>query len=198
VCRQWRERKCGRMRRHTVFCLMAVGWLLAGCNRPMVALKAPALQIQEDTVRDWNDVAQAIASGLAANGLLSKVEQPTPSGMPVPVFVHVRTPDSTFVRAVADALQGDILAAGGIVARTPEGATVVNLDVTLVARGPLNTEAVWQARVVADDRVVMQLAEPVYVRDWDVPLYADVASLAPLPSWGTANPFPVRRVRYDP
>jgi hypothetical protein len=186
------------MRRRAVFCLMAGAWLLAGCNRPMVALKAPAFQTQEDTVRDWNNVAQAIASGLAANGYLPKAAEPAPAVAPVPVFVRVRAPDSTFVRAVAGALQGDILAAGGTVARTPEGATVVNLDVSVVARGSLNSEAVWEATVIDRDRVMMTLAEPVYIRDWDIPLYANVTSLASLSSWGTGGPLPVRRVSYDP
>jgi hypothetical protein len=186
------------MRRHAVLCLAAAAWLLAGCNRPMVSLKAPGFETKENTVRDWNNVAQTITSGLAANGYLSTAAQTAPANEPVPVFVRVRAPDSTFVRAVADALEGDILASGGTVARTPEGATVVNLDVTVVVRGPLTTEAVWEASVVTSDRVVMTLREPVYIRDWDVPLYANVTSLASLSSWGSARPLPVRRVRYDP
>ena len=186
------------MRCHAVFCLAAGAWLLAGCNRPMVALKAPAFQTKENTARDWNDVAEAIASGLADNGYLPQAGQPTPERVPVPVFVRVRVPNSTFIRAVGDALQGDILARGGTVARTPEGATVVNLDATVVVRGPLTTEAVWRATIVAGDRVLMSRQEPLYIRDWDIPLYANVASLAPIPSWGSGAPLPVRRVRYDP
>jgi hypothetical protein len=181
-----------------MLCLAAGAWLLTGCNRPMVALKAPALQTKEDTVRDWNDIAHTIASGLAANGYLPTAGQPPQAGVPVPVFVRLRAPDSTFVHAVADALQSDILAGGGTVARAPEGATVVNLDVDVLARGPLMSEAVWQATVVTGDRVVMSLLEPVYIRDWDIPLYGSTASLAAIPSWSTAAPLPVRRVRYDP
>jgi hypothetical protein len=44
----------------------------------------------------------------------------------------------------------------------------------------------------------MSLLEPVYIRDWDIPLYGSTASLAAIPSWSTAAPLPVRRVRYDP
>jgi hypothetical protein len=164
----------------------------------MVSLKSAAFETKENTVRDWNDVAEAIASGLAAHGYLPPPGPPAPASVPVPLFIRVRGPDATFLRVVADALEGDILARGGTVARTASGATVVNLDVTVVARGPETTEAVWQAAVVADDQVLMQLSEAVYIRDWDIPLYAKVVSLAPTSSWNPAIPLPVRRVRYDP
>ncbi len=124
------------MRSLAMFCLFAGSWLLAGCNQPMVSLKAPASQSSENTVRDWNDVAQAIASGMQAKGLLPMAGQPAPASVSMPVYIRVQAPDSTFVRAVADALESDILASGGTIARTAEGATVVNLDVTVISWGP--------------------------------------------------------------
>jgi hypothetical protein len=121
--------------RHVV-CAVAAAWLLTGCNQPAVSLKPPAFQSSENTVRDWNDVASTIAAGLAANGLLPSPLQTPPPNPPAPIFIRVCAPDSTFVRAVADALAHDILQSGGVVGRTPEGATVVNLDVNVVAWGP--------------------------------------------------------------
>jgi hypothetical protein len=124
------------MRRRKMLCVTAVAGLLAGCNQPAVSLKLPATQSSENTIRDWNDVAHAIASGMAAKGLLPNPGQPPQTIAPAPVFVRVRAPDSTFVRQVADALESDVLASGGTIARTPDGATVINLDVTIVKWGP--------------------------------------------------------------
>jgi hypothetical protein len=216
------------MQRYAVLCLMAAAWLLAGCNQPAVTVKAFALQSSENTVRDWDDIAQAIAAGLVASGLLPKPGWQVPATVPVPVFIRVCAPDSTFIRAVADSLASDVLASGGTVARTAEGATVVNLDVTLLAWGPrdkppgliglgvaflgigpvsdlivamiptMNAEAIWDATVMTGDRVVMKLREPVYIRQPDIPLYAKVTSLGPVASWGSGDRLPVRRVRYDP
>jgi hypothetical protein len=50
--------------------------------------------------------------------------------------VRAQAPDSAFVRAVADQLESEILRRGGTVARTPNGATVVNLDVDFVQWSP--------------------------------------------------------------
>lgn len=124
---------------HFRLCLTALAAVVVGCNQPAVTLKPPAFQSSENTVRDWNDVAQQIASGMASLGLLpvniatGAITASTPLR---PVFVRVQAPDSAFVRAVADALQNDILRSGAAVARTPTGATVVNLDVNFVRWSP--------------------------------------------------------------
>ena len=122
------------------------------------------------------------------------------------------------MRDVAAELEGDILRSGGVVARSPAGATVVNLDVDFVRWGPrdkppglvgteaavlsipgivvaasvpmstwvaadaaaftalgvgafidaaialtptMNAEAIWQATIVTDDRIIMKLQEAV-------------------------------------
>jgi hypothetical protein len=127
------------MRHRTMLCVASVTFLLVGCNQPAVTPKAFAFQSSENTIRDWNDVAREIASGMAARSLLPSQGQPgapittTP---PKPIFVRVQAPDSAFVREVADELESDILGAGGTVARSPAGATVVNLDVNFVRWGP--------------------------------------------------------------
>jgi hypothetical protein len=55
---------------------------------------------------------------------------------PGPFFVRAQAPDTAFVRYVADELESEILRRGGTVARTPNGATVVNLDVDFVQWSP--------------------------------------------------------------
>jgi hypothetical protein len=245
------------MRPLTTVCMAAVTCLLAGCNQPAVTLKQPAFQSSENTVRDWNDVADSIAARMAALGYLPGPGRPqAPDVMPpMPVFIRVQAPDSAFVRAVADKLTDDVLHAGGAIARTPAGATVVNLDVNFVRWGPrdtppgllgtaaaalavpaivagdstpmstwtaadagifasvgvgaladlalamtptMNAEAIWQASIVTDDRVVMMMQEPVYIRAPDVPLYAKATSLTPMASWSSAAPLATRVIRFDP
>jgi len=124
------------MRRQALLSFAALTGLLAGCNQPAVSLKLPASQSSENTVRDWNDVAHAIAAGMAANGLLPTITQRSQVDAPAPVFVRVQAPDSTFLHEVADCLEKDVLRRGGTIARTADGATVVNLGVTVVKWGP--------------------------------------------------------------
>lgn len=245
------------MRRCTTLYLMAATCLLAGCNQPAVTLKPPAFQSSENTVRDWNDIADSIAARMAAMGYLPGPGRPPgPDVMPpMPVYIRVQAPDSAFVRAVADKLTDDVLHDGGTIARTPAGATVVNLDVNFVRWGPrdkppgllgsaaaaltvpaivigasapmstwaaadaamftafgvgaladatialtptMNAEAIWQASIVTNDRVVMMLQAPVYIRAHDIPLYAKATNLTPLSSWSSAAPLATRVIRYDP
>ena len=126
------------MQRHTTVYLLVAAGVLVGCNQPAVTPKLPAFQSSENTVRDWNDVAHKISLGMASLGLLPAYGQPQPTNtQPArPVFVRVQAPDSAFVREVADELESDIMQRGGRVARSPAGATVVNLDVNFVRWGP--------------------------------------------------------------
>ena len=103
------------MRRWTTLCLSAATCLLTGCNQPAVTLKPPAFQNSENTVRDWNDVADRIAAQMAAMGYLSAPGQPEAANAPppTPVFIRVQAPDSAFIRAVADELTDDVLHSGG-------------------------------------------------------------------------------------
>jgi hypothetical protein len=112
--------------------------LLGGCNQPAVTLKPAAFQNSENTVRDWNDVAHQIAAEMTARGLLpAPVTTPGQRAAPVkPVFIRVQAPGSAFIRQVGTELEADILLRGGTVARTPAGATVVNLDVDFVKWSP--------------------------------------------------------------
>ena len=129
------------MRSRFKLCIVAAGLVLAGCNQPAVTLKPPAVQSSENTVRDWNDVAHKIANAMATNGLAPPAPGTQPATAsaappPRPVFVRVQAPDSAFIQQVASELESEILARGGTIARTPTGATVVNLDVNFVQWGP--------------------------------------------------------------
>jgi hypothetical protein len=195
------------MRFGAIICGAVFACLLAGCTQPAVSLKAPAFQDSANSVRDWDTIAQSIASGLAASGLLQP-PQPSSAVAPAPIFIRVQAPDSTALRVVADALRADILQAGGVVALAPDRATVVNLNVTVLAWGPrvevglpmflptMNAEAVWTAAVQAGDHVVLQLRQPVYIHEGDMPLYAARVTLGPAASWMAAPPL-ARTVRYE-
>ena len=245
------------MRRQSKLSLAAAAYLLAGCNQPAVTPKAPDFQSSENTVRDWNDVALKIGAAIAAHGLLPAYGQ---SGLlntlqQKPIFVRIQAPNSAFISEVASELEADILRRGGIVARAPANATVVNLDVNFVRWGPrdkppgllgttvavaaipgiviadslpmstwtaanaaawsavgagllldgiiaitptMNAEAIWQATIIADDRVVMKIQAPVYIRASDIPLYAKATSLSPSVSWSNNTPLRTRLIRYDP
>lgn len=243
------------MRYQTNVLAMVLAALLIGCNQPAVTPKEPAFQSSESTIRDWNDVAHQIASTMAWMGLLTDSAQPGSAGAGRPVFVRVQAQGSAFAVEVASELESDIVQGGGVVTRSPAGATVVNLDVNFVRWGPrdkppglvgtelaavaipgivlaasapmstwaaadaaaltalglgafadaaialtptMNAEAVWEATIVTDDRVVMKLLEPVYIRAADIPLYWKVASLGPMPSWGHPVPLRTRVIYYDP
>jgi hypothetical protein len=70
---------------------------------------------------------------------------------------------------------------------------------TLIALTPtMNAEAIWKATIVVNNQVVMSLHQPVYVRAGDIALYAKATDLAPISSWSSDRPLPVRQIRYDP
>lgn len=100
------------------------------------------------------------------------------------IVIGASVPMSTWVAADAAAATslGLGVMADGIIAITPT----------------MNAEAVWEATIVTDDRVVMKLQEPVYVRAPDLLLYAKATSLAPIASWSNVEPLRARPIRYDP
>lgn len=101
------------------------------------------------------------------------------------IVIGDSTPMATWTAANAAGLAGLGLGVltDGIIALTPT----------------MNAEAIWQATIIVNDQVVMNLHQPVYIRAGDIPLYAKAADLAPIPSWSLANqPLRVRQIRYDP
>ena len=232
--------------------------VLAGCGQPAISLKAPAFQSSENTVRDWNDVAHEINNEMGKRGLipfyLNGQPQFTAGATYLPVFIRVQGPDSTFLNQVAGELEHDILQAGGMISRRPDGATIVNLDVNFVKWGPrdkppgllgttaavaaipglvisasrpmslwtsvdaaaataggvgilfdgltamtpaTNSEAVWEASIMTDDRVVMRIREPVYIRSADIPFYMKTTDIGPAPSWKALAASRPRMIGYS-
>jgi hypothetical protein len=45
--------------------------MIAGCTRPAVEAKQPGFQPSEDSLRDWNGVAQQIAAQMTQRRLLA-------------------------------------------------------------------------------------------------------------------------------
>ena len=93
-------------------------------------------------------------------------------------------PMSTWTAADATAASalGIGALADGIIAMTPT----------------MNVEAVWEATIVTDNRVMMKLRQPVYIRDADMALYDHATNLDPMASWTTTEPLRGRLIRYDP
>jgi hypothetical protein len=87
--------------------------------------------------------------------------------------------------------------AAGAAAYTALGAGAF-LDGAIALTPTMNAEAVWQATIQTDDRSVMKLQEPVYIRSYDIPLYAKETSVSPVSSWSSARSLRPRTVRYDP
>jgi hypothetical protein len=100
------------------------------------------------------------------------------------IVIGASVPMSEWV--VADAAAATALGLGvmadGIIAITPT----------------MNAEAIWEATIITDDRVVMKLQEPIYVRAPDLLLYAKATSLAPIASGSNGEPLRSRPIRYDP
>jgi hypothetical protein len=72
------------------------------------------------------------------------------------------------------------------------------VDAALAMTPTMSAEAIWQTSIVTNDRVMLMLQEPVYIRGPDIPLYARAASLAPATSWSGEAPLATRVIRYDP
>src|SRR5487761_2356511 len=100
------------MRRYMIFCMMALTGGLAGCNQPAVSLKPLASQPGENTVRDWNAVADTVADAMAARGFIPSIAVPGSTNQPSSsraILVRAQAPDSAFLRDVADELESDII-----------------------------------------------------------------------------------------
>jgi len=107
--------------------------------------------------------------------------------------------------AAAAAVPGVVIGASvpmsGWVAADAAGFAAAGVGVltdAVIAMTPLtNAEAVWKATIVTEDRIVMKLQEPVYIRDRDIPLYAKATSVTPIASWSdTERPLIARQLRY--
>jgi len=120
----------------SLFCAAALA--VTACTQAGLAPKTQVQMESAMTGRDWDAVAARIADELRQRGMLVPPQAgAAPSSSPWgPYYVHAVTPGSAFLQSVSASLQSAIIAAGGTVARTPEGATVINLRVDFVRHGP--------------------------------------------------------------
>src|SRR4051812_38731565 len=133
------------LRARSIACLGATLLLASACNQPAVSLKPPAFQDSENTVRDWQSIGHTITTGMAARGLIPSAPMQPQSASPAvtrPVHVRVESPESPFLKEVANQIEADVLQRGGTTARPPAAATVVNLGVDFVRWSPRDKPAV--------------------------------------------------------
>jgi hypothetical protein len=98
------------------------------------------------------------------------------------------------------------------VARSPVGATVINLDVEVIQWGssvlaegttfsfgpPTRTELVWRASIIQGNRMVVKSSEIIYVSAQDLPLYVGAGGQPPLTTPGVSvlgSAMPIRYAR---
>lgn len=166
--------------------------------------QAQAIQPEKgaNSTRDWELSARAVADDMARHLLLPN---PYGSSPATAYYVHSQAPGSAFLHEVAAALQTEIMNRGGIAARAPAGALVVNLDINLVQSSASTwfdpsavvTEVVWTASVVDRNRVLFTHREPLYVSPADAGLYASDVTAAAITSPGAAPAAAVRRLRFQ-
>lgn len=121
---------------HSVICAAAL--TLAACNQAPLAPKPYVSMESATTDQDWQQIAHGIADELRQRGMLLAPQAGMTPGSPPwgPYYVHLLTPDSAFLKSVANTLKADIIRAGGTVASVPDGAVVINLKVDFVRHGP--------------------------------------------------------------
>lgn len=167
--------------------------LLIGCtDEPLRAQKmfGPmsmhnwAEQDRATNVQDWHGMAQKIADGMQARGLLAAA--PNMSSSPAynavvqrPFFVR-SDQNTPFVRELGQALKTEIMQRGGLIAASDTRAQIIDVGVNVVSWGSrlnsnpdrLRTEAVWFASINSQNNMLMTIQEPFYIFDSDIPLYA--------------------------
>ena len=121
---------------HSLLCAAALA--LSACTQATLAPKTGVSMESANSARDWQRIAYRITGELRQRGMLVPPQAGVAAGSQPwgPYYVHVLTPDSAFLKSVADTLKADIIAAGGTVAQTPDGAMVINLKADFVRHGP--------------------------------------------------------------
>jgi hypothetical protein len=140
---------------------------------------------------------------MAAQGFIPSASRPPPgrTPFPPPYYINVVAQGSTFLEEVRQSIEHELLFRNLPVARSPDGATVINLDVDVVqwgtaAAGP-DTELVWHASILVGDQVTMKGREVLYVSANDVPLYTGSgASVPQVASPGVGLLGPARQLQY--
>jgi hypothetical protein len=115
--------------------LIAAG--LAACAEPGVVPRPPALQQTASNMRDWDAAAVRLVDSMAHEGFIP-APTPPPLGrtpFPTPYYINVMAQGSTFLEVVRQSIERELLMRNLPVARSPDGATVLNLTVDVVHWG---------------------------------------------------------------
>jgi hypothetical protein len=153
-------------------------------------------------LKDWNASAARVAWSMEQAGVIPAMAAPGVARLfPGPYYVHVMTQGSTFLDAVRQAMLHELLRRGAEIARSPERATVINLDIDVVryAAGPVfptPAEAEWRATIVTGNRVMMRTGETFSIAANDLPLYLGSTTLAAIASPGDSLLGAARPLRY--
>ena len=178
-------------------CIGGVVFLMGCTDEPLRAQKMFgaikmhnwAEQDQATNVQDWHGMAQKIADGMQARGLLATTATMSTNAaydIAVQKPFFVRSDQNTpFVRELSQALKTEILQRGGLVTTSETRAEIIDVGVNVVSWGSrltsdpdrLRTEAVWFASISSHNNILMTIQEPFYIFDSDIPLYAQIIDL---------------------
>lgn len=127
-----------RLKVAAIIALISSSATISSCTEPAVALKEPASQQSASNLRDWQATADRVVLSMEEKGVIPVAGHPArPGGMPYPgpYYVHVMAQGSTFLEEVRQAIEQDLMKRGVSIARSPAGATVINLDIDVVHWG---------------------------------------------------------------
>ena len=184
-----------------LFAATTVG--LAGCSQPAVSPHGLLFQESANAEIDWESSVSRVVASMESQGLFQTPGHSAVPGRPPypgPYFVFVQRPGSAFLEDARDMMEHALIRHGAAVARSPGGATVINLDLDVIRWGGLepvgDTELVWRASVLGNNRVVMKSTDLLYISASDRGLYETPTRLAPLTSPGVSLIGAVMPLRY--
>jgi hypothetical protein len=183
---------------------------LPACSGPYVAAKPSYSQQSLGNERDWNAAALRLVESMAEQGFIPSSLPPAAgrTPFPPPYYVNVVAQGSTFLAEVRQSIEHELLFRNLPIARSPDGATVINLDLDFVQWGSgadvafdiasrSRTELVWHASVLIGNHEAMKGSEVLYVAADDIPLYAGSGTpVPPLASPGASLLGAARPLQY--
>jgi hypothetical protein len=176
---------------------------LFGCSQPVVSPHGIVLQQSANAEIDWENSVRRVVASMEQQGMIQTPSHPLASGRfpyPGPYFLFVQQPGSAFLEDVRHIMEYELLKRGAVVVRSPGGATVINLDLDTIRWGGLepvsDTELVWRAGIVSNNRVIMKSSDLLYISASDIPLYQGTTTLAPLASPGVSMLGAATQLRY--
>jgi hypothetical protein len=176
---------------------------LAGCSQPVATPHGVLFQESANAEIDWESSVNRVMASMEAQGLFQTPGHSVVPGRqpyPGPYFVFVQRPGSAFLEDARDMMEHALIRHGAAVARSPVGATVINIDLDVIHWGALepvsDTELVWRAGIIGNSRVVMKSTDLLYISDADRNLYEGTTRLAPLASPGVSLLGAAMPLRY--